>query len=170
VSRLSRQCGILNISQPYRPPWPVTGTALLPLTLGQCCVLCIAGQRQLPVCMRPTGKGTLASGCTGSSEGCGCLGPILGSARGSGGTVVAVALWKGREMTHKGPTVELEHIHCACSGERSGIRGRKAAHFCTCNSCLYILVCKFSFPAVSTGFRTPYLQRSATEHSSTSHP
>jgi hypothetical protein len=30
VSRLSRQCGILNISQPYRPPRPVTGTALLP--------------------------------------------------------------------------------------------------------------------------------------------
>jgi hypothetical protein len=29
VSRLSRQCGILNISQPYRPPWPVTGIALL---------------------------------------------------------------------------------------------------------------------------------------------
>jgi hypothetical protein len=29
VSRLSRQCGILNISQPYRPPLPVTGTALL---------------------------------------------------------------------------------------------------------------------------------------------
>jgi hypothetical protein len=24
VSPLSRQCGILNISQPYRPPWPVT--------------------------------------------------------------------------------------------------------------------------------------------------
>jgi hypothetical protein len=24
VSRLSGRCGILNISQPYRPPWPVT--------------------------------------------------------------------------------------------------------------------------------------------------
>jgi hypothetical protein len=29
VSRLSGQCGILNISQPYRPPRPVTGIALL---------------------------------------------------------------------------------------------------------------------------------------------
>jgi hypothetical protein len=29
VSRLSRQCGILNISQPYRSPRPVTGIALL---------------------------------------------------------------------------------------------------------------------------------------------
>jgi hypothetical protein len=33
VSRLSRQCGILNISQPYRPPRPVTGIALLYFTL-----------------------------------------------------------------------------------------------------------------------------------------
>jgi hypothetical protein len=29
VSRLSRQCGNLNISQPYRPPRPVMGIALL---------------------------------------------------------------------------------------------------------------------------------------------
>jgi hypothetical protein len=31
VSRLSRQCGILNISKPNRPARPVTGLALLPL-------------------------------------------------------------------------------------------------------------------------------------------
>jgi hypothetical protein len=29
VSRLSKQCGILNISQTYRPAGPVTGKALL---------------------------------------------------------------------------------------------------------------------------------------------
>jgi hypothetical protein len=29
MSRLSRQCGILNISQPYRPLRPVTGITLL---------------------------------------------------------------------------------------------------------------------------------------------
>jgi hypothetical protein len=28
VSRLSRQCGILDISQPHRPPRPITGIAL----------------------------------------------------------------------------------------------------------------------------------------------
>jgi hypothetical protein len=29
VGRLSTQCGVLNISQPYRPPWPVTGIDFL---------------------------------------------------------------------------------------------------------------------------------------------
>jgi hypothetical protein len=29
VSRMARQCGILNTSQPYRPPRPVMGIALL---------------------------------------------------------------------------------------------------------------------------------------------
>jgi hypothetical protein len=29
MSRLSRQCGILNISQPYMPPWPVTEIVFL---------------------------------------------------------------------------------------------------------------------------------------------
>jgi hypothetical protein len=33
MSRLSRQCGILNISQPYRPPRPIMGIALLYFTL-----------------------------------------------------------------------------------------------------------------------------------------
>jgi hypothetical protein len=37
VSRLSRRCGIVNVSQPYRPPLPVMGIALL-YGDGVCCL------------------------------------------------------------------------------------------------------------------------------------
>jgi hypothetical protein len=40
MSRLSRQCGILNISQLCRPPWPVTGIALFYL-LVESAVYCV---------------------------------------------------------------------------------------------------------------------------------
>jgi hypothetical protein len=43
VSRLSRQCGILNISQQYRPPRPVTGIvfdSVIPASTGCFVISC----------------------------------------------------------------------------------------------------------------------------------
>jgi hypothetical protein len=51
VSRFSRQCGILNISQPYRPPRPVRGTGLPFIgsrsTIAQCYRLSVSRMRPL---------------------------------------------------------------------------------------------------------------------------
>jgi hypothetical protein len=38
VSRLSRQCGILTISQPYSPPWSVTGIATFTQSQDNACI------------------------------------------------------------------------------------------------------------------------------------
>jgi hypothetical protein len=50
VSRLFRQCGIPNISQPYRPPRTVTGIALL-LLYGSIARLAVQRNADIPACM-----------------------------------------------------------------------------------------------------------------------
>jgi hypothetical protein len=51
VSRLSRQCGSLRASQPYKLPRPVTGTALLVTVI--CPGNVVAGRRELSVSIPP---------------------------------------------------------------------------------------------------------------------
>jgi hypothetical protein len=60
MNRLSKQCGILNIPQPYRPPLPVTGTALLVyvVSIVKCalyclcsCVCCVLFERGVFFCV-----------------------------------------------------------------------------------------------------------------------
>jgi hypothetical protein len=43
MSLMSRQCGIFNISQPYGPPLPVTGIALLLRSYAMCPIISIFG-------------------------------------------------------------------------------------------------------------------------------
>jgi hypothetical protein len=57
MSRLSRQCGILNISQPYRPAWPVRRIALLFLLVLRLCLDGESSSGESPVPqIRPIGQ------------------------------------------------------------------------------------------------------------------
>jgi hypothetical protein len=66
VSRLSRQCGILNISQPYRPRRPVTGLAFYRL---YCSTKQLQAWKETEI-LNSTGKSAAVFPCVDSFSPC----------------------------------------------------------------------------------------------------
>jgi hypothetical protein len=93
MSRLSRKCGSLDVSQPYEPPWPVTGIASpfsLSLSLSLSIYLRISIFKELtavslcpvapPPCRRAPSRSTLFT-CFGSAAQTQADTPSLGHAK-----------------------------------------------------------------------------------------